>query len=100
PRLQNSWREHVVGTVAATTGWQAALLGTKNSLRRYETIWDRTNCAISSVDSFFPHDFRAPLCSCCADRGCARVAIAENSLASDRLHGICAHGGHAFQSAR
>ena len=67
---------------------------------KYETIWDRTTWPISPVDSFFSYNFRAPLCSCCADRGGERLAIAENSFAGDRLHGIRAHGSHAFQPGR
>ena len=78
----------------------ACVLRTKSSLRDYETVWNRTNWPISSVDSFFSYDFRAPLCSCSADRGGERLAIAENSFASDRLHGVRAHGSHAFQPAR
>ena len=66
----------------------------------YETVWKRTSWPISSVDSFFSYGFRAPLCSCCADRGRERLAIAENSFAGDRLHGIRAHGSHAFQPGR
>ncbi len=86
--------------VASNYRLAACVFGTKNSLRKYETIWDRTHWPISSVDSFFSYDFRAPLCSCCADRGGERLAIAENSFAGDRLHGVRAHGSHAFQSGR
>ena len=70
-----------------------------NSARQYETAWERTSCPISSVDSFFSYDFRASLCACSAGRGGERLAIAENSFAGDRLHGIRAHGSHAFQPA-
>ena len=66
----------------------------------YEPVWKRTDWPISSVDSFFSYDFRAPLCSCSADRGGERLAIAENSFTGDRLHGIRTHGSHAFQPGR
>src|SRR5262249_8438427 len=60
----------------------------------------RSDRSISPTDSFFSYDFRAAICSRCADRGGERLAIAENSFAGDRLHGIRAHGSHALQSAR
>src|SRR5439155_23318971 len=64
------------------------------------TVSKRVTKPISPVDSFFAHDFRAPLCSRRAYRGRGRMAIAENYFASDRLHGVRAHGSHAFQPAR
>ena len=66
----------------------------------YGTVWKRVTQPISPVDSFFAHDFRAPLCSRRAYRSRGRMAIAENYFASDRLHGVRAHGSHAFQPAR
>src|SRR5262249_10685812 len=69
-------------------------------LPKHDTSRKRTNWPISPVDSFFSYDFRAPLCSCCADRGCKRVAIAENSFASDRVYGVRADGSNALQPAR
>ena len=44
--------------------------------------------------------FALPFALGALDRGGERLAIAENSFASDRLHGIRAHGSHAFQPAR
>ena len=59
---------------------------TKALCEKYDTVWKRTHWPISSVDSFFSYGFRAPLCSCRADRSRERLAIAENSFAGDRLH--------------
>ena len=66
----------------------------------YEKVWKRTGGTIPSVDSFFSYDFRVAVCSCCAGRSRERLAIAENFFAGDCLHGVRAHGSHAFQPAR
>ena len=59
----------------------------------------RTNYSLSSVDSLFAHDFRTAVCSWCAHRGREWLAFAENSFVGGRVHGLCAHRSHAFQSA-
>ena len=84
----------------AKSARQHLLLGTKTRSENMRPFWHRTHWPISSVNSFFSYDFRAPLCSCCADRGRERLAIAQNSFAGDRVHGVRAHGSHAFQPAR
>ena len=98
--IQNSWREDALNRVAGKLQAGSVCSPELKLPGKYETIWDRINWPISSVDSFFSYDFRAAVCSRCADRGGERLAIAENSFASDCLHGIRAHGSHAFQPAR
>ena len=99
--LQYAWHGDALDRVARKYTLASVCSSELSALcENYETVWDRTHWPISSVDSFFSYDFRAPLCSGSADRGGERLALAENYFAGDRLHGLRANGSHAFQSAR